>query len=150
MKQFKFKIWKENLGSVAKIFIHTLMDKTRGFRKSDKQFKIWAANILNSKYLMLIWLPLPGKGVSFYFKGDSLKRHNGLKFSTLDQDNDADSGNCASMHKGGWWYDHCFDAELNGGFWGRDLYWKSSGSFKSSSMMIKKLWKFIYEFIQKD
>ena len=33
---------------------------------------------------------------------------NGEKFSTLDQDNDSfNSGHCAQLNSGGWWYWDC-------------------------------------------
>ena len=33
--------------------------------------------------------------------------HNGMKFSTADNDNDKNSGNCAANRKSGWWYNSC-------------------------------------------
>ena len=36
--------------------------------------------------------------------GDSLDYHNGRKFSTRDRDNDKDSGSCAQIYKGAWWF----------------------------------------------
>ncbi|XP_048742418.2 ryncolin-1-like [Ostrea edulis] len=46
--------------------------------------------------------------------GDSLGPHNGMKYSTKDQDNDTYGGNCATSHKGAWWYYRCYDSNLNG------------------------------------
>ena len=46
--------------------------------------------------------------------GDTMARHNGQAFSTFDQDNDIDSGNCALTYKGAWWYDACHGVNLNG------------------------------------
>ena len=46
--------------------------------------------------------------------GDALTYHNGMSFSTKDRDNDKSVGNCAQGHKGGWWYNACHHASLNG------------------------------------
>ena len=46
--------------------------------------------------------------------GDSLSYHDGQPFSTKDQDNDSDSGNCAGVYHGAWWYRSCRSSDLNG------------------------------------
>ncbi|XP_059142272.1 angiopoietin-related protein 7-like [Physella acuta] len=44
---------------------------------------------------------------------DNLSYHNGMKFATVDRDNNY----CAASYTGGWWYDHCYSVVLNG-IWG--------------------------------
>ena len=46
---------------------------------------------------------------------DAMNYHNGQQFSTYDNDNDQNGGiNCAYSHQGGWWYNGCHHANLNG------------------------------------
>ncbi|XP_053390846.1 fibrinogen-like protein A [Mercenaria mercenaria] len=54
----------------------------------------------------------PGTGTA----GDrhGLSYNNGYHFSTYDADRDSYSGNCAVGRHGGWWYNHCVYANLNG------------------------------------
>ena len=49
--------------------------------------------------------------------GDKLTYHNGLKFSTKDQDNDEAAPNCAANVKGAWWFGDCRKSNLNGVYW---------------------------------
>ena len=46
---------------------------------------------------------------------DEFSRHplNGMKFSTPDNDNDKNNGNCAVDHKSGWWHNHCYRININ-------------------------------------
>ena len=46
--------------------------------------------------------------------GDSLAHHNGIKFTTRDNDNDNQGDNCAQHYHGGWWFNICFSSHLNG------------------------------------
>ncbi|CAL4184155.1 unnamed protein product, partial [Meganyctiphanes norvegica] len=76
--------------------------------------------------------------------GDSLKRHNGIAFTTYDVDNDNWSAdNCASNNRhGAWWYDSCADSNLNGRYFdtaiedGTAVLWYS---FSESSLMSTKM-----------
>ena len=52
---------------------------------------------------------------------DSFTSHNGMKFSTYDQDNE-NSGSCSIYFNGGWWFKSCYQACLtcqsdNAGQW---------------------------------
>ncbi|CAG2205741.1 unnamed protein product [Mytilus edulis] len=78
--------------------------------------------------------------------GDQLTYHNGCKFSTMDQDNDPNSDNCAKRAKGGWWYKSCHVSNLNGihekgmsDEWTSVTWSKSGGQhyLKFSRMMIR-------------
>jgi len=47
-------------------------------------------------------------------KGDALRSHDGMKFSTRDQDNDVWEQSCAVTFKGAWWYRAGHESNLNG------------------------------------
>ena len=66
--------------------------------------------------------------------GDYLAYHNGQRFSTRDQDNDAWSYNCASyIWNGGWWYRRCWTSNLNG-LYSSYIYWGGYLSFSEMKL----------------
>uniref|UniRef100_A0A8C5T0U3 Fibrinogen C-terminal domain-containing protein n=1 Tax=Malurus cyaneus samueli TaxID=2593467 RepID=A0A8C5T0U3_9PASS len=49
--------------------------------------------------------------------------HRGMQFTTSDKDHDRFlAGNCASENKGGWWFNRCHAANLNGRYYRRGKY----------------------------
>ncbi|XP_019617701.1 PREDICTED: ficolin-1-like [Branchiostoma belcheri] len=133
------KVYKVTKGQNFKLRIE--MEDTQGLKKNAIYDNFRIDSELN-KYKLTV-----GKYTGN--AGNALMTHNGVKFSTNDQDNDdypADS--CAKAYKGGWWYnDHCFDANLNGyysdkqptgasGFW---LPFNGYKGLKSSTMMIRHM-----------
>ena len=45
---------------------------------------------------------------------DAMAYHNDQQFTTYDMDNDQINANCGIGHQGGWWYNACYIAHLNG------------------------------------
>ena len=85
-------------------------------KKIKPMLSIFAFNIGDSttKYIHLL-------GKYNGRAGISLMNHNGCKFATKDSDNDrTGSGNCAVTFRGGWWYNACYDSNLNGLYIGRE------------------------------
>ncbi|XP_052430107.1 microfibril-associated glycoprotein 4-like [Carassius gibelio] len=84
--------------------------------------------------------------------GDSLYYHNGMKFSTYDNDQDNSGSNCAMIYfGGGFWYNKCYYTNPTGHYlWENDgtlmdtgatwYYWKNSWDpLKSITMKIKRV-----------
>ncbi|XP_006902443.1 PREDICTED: ficolin-2 [Elephantulus edwardii] len=80
--------------------------------------------------------------------GDSLTIHNNNSFSTKDRDNDQNSGSCAVMFRGAWWYESCHRSNLNGLYLGgahesyaNGINWKAGKghnySYKMSEMKLR-------------
>ncbi|VDH98683.1 Hypothetical predicted protein [Mytilus galloprovincialis] len=81
---------------------------------------------------------------------DSFSYHNGMEFSTFDNDNDRWKGtSCAILRDGAWWYNICIMSNLNGLYlggktdiFGDGIVWTSwhgkKYSLKSTKMMINR------------
>ena len=72
-----------------------------------------------------------GKG---YHPGH-IQYHNGMFFTTKDQDNDRSGGNCA-VNAGGWWHNNCYYARFNG-IHGKTFNWGYGGLGQLVSMEMK-------------
>ena len=44
---------------------------------------------------------------------ESFSYHNGMKFSTYDQDNDESPNSCSISSNGGWWFKNCYATSLD-------------------------------------
>jgi len=79
--------------------------------------EFWSFNIgdeLNDKYRLEVSGYSGDAGDSLQYEGDKHGDglfgnyyHNGMEFSTYDQDNDLYRWNCAAMNEGGFWYNGC-------------------------------------------
>ena len=120
------KNWREHeagFGDLNKDFwaglelMHTLTQKGQwemrvDYQKNDKtwsylhynQFSVGSAS---EEY------PLTVGGYSGSIASSRALYYNGMKFSTPDNDNDGNSGNCASSHESGNWYKSCNHINLN-------------------------------------
>ncbi|XP_059154493.1 fibroleukin-like isoform X1 [Physella acuta] len=77
---------------------------------------------------------------------DKFSHHYGDKFTTIDSDNDRDSGNCAVDRRGGWWYHACHNVNVNGEWasrvYNKGIQWSSitgySGSLDFVEMKLRR------------
>ncbi|XP_062576599.1 ryncolin-4-like [Saccostrea cucullata] len=115
----------------------TLYEMYDGFSVSDE----------TGKYQLFLAGPATGTlGDSMLDTGDSNTGLSGMSFSTPDRDNDKASYNCATLSaiRGGWWYNDCHRAFLNGpwspGSWPYPWYPAvTDGSFiRGTTMMIRR------------
>lgn len=78
--------------------------------KGHGKYSSFAISDENDKYKLTV------SGFNGGKIGNSLDGvHNGMKFTTKDQDNDLrKNGNCAHQYFGGWWYNNGYNSNLNG------------------------------------
>ena len=63
---------------------------------------------------------------------------NGMKFTTFDSDNDLNSGNCAALKGGGFWYNSCSAVNLHGSAVSYGVWLNGTGYRLSISRMMLK------------
>jgi len=98
---------------------------------------------LNDKYRLEVAGYSGDAGDSLQHEGDyngngnvGHYHHNGMKFTTYDQDNDERGySNCANDRGGGWWYNQCYYACLT--CKEAEYWWDYLGYIANSRMMIK-------------
>ena len=83
-------------------------NKTRSYL----HYNIFKVGTASEKYSLTI------SGFTGITPTDPLVHHNGMKFSTYDNDNDLSGYNCAAKvdlaeGNGGWWYKDCWNINLN-------------------------------------
>ena len=111
-----------------------------------KRFSDFTIGSEQEKYKFDYALDLPG-----YSEHALYKEAKTMKFSTHDQDNDAQSSySCAELYHGGWWYKACHSDAMNGRYyptatcdWAEGLHWASwtthYQSLKSTLLMMKPM-----------
>ncbi|KAF6306220.1 fibrinogen gamma chain [Rhinolophus ferrumequinum] len=67
--------------------------------------------------------------------------HNGMQFSTWDNDNDKFEGNCAEQDGSGWWMNKCHAGHLNGIYYQGGTYSKASTTNGYDNGIIWATWK---------
>ena len=83
-------------------------NKTRSYL----HYSVFKVGSASDKY------PLTISGFTGITPTDPLAYHNSMKFSSYDNDNDKNGGNCAvqtnnAKDNGGWWYNGCWHINLN-------------------------------------
>ncbi|KAI5616130.1 fibrinogen alpha chain precursor [Silurus asotus] len=121
------KIDKDGKGEfwIGNHVLHLLTQKKSVLRV---ELEDWAGNEVYAEYNVQVGSEKEGFQLSLSsYTGDagdalvqgvanmgSFLSHAGMKFSTFDRDNDKWEKNCAEMYGGGWWYNNCQSANLNG------------------------------------
>ena len=119
-----------------------MQKRSTDFWYSAEYWSFKVGDELNDKYRLEVAGYSGDAGDSLQYMGDwsdgrfGLYNHNGMSFTTSDQDNDdADNHNCATTRAGGWWYNWCFWSCLT--CQQADYIWFTFGDVVNSRMMIK-------------
>ncbi|KAJ1145724.1 hypothetical protein NDU88_012008 [Pleurodeles waltl] len=106
----EFWLGNDNLHYLTSLGIYELRIDLKDFERNSSFAKYSAFKIAgeSEKYKLIYEAFTDGNA------GNSLVVHQNQPFSTIDRDNDSSTGRCAEGHKGGWWYNNCHRANLNG------------------------------------
>ncbi|XP_045177084.2 ryncolin-1-like [Mercenaria mercenaria] len=128
------KIWRLTNGGHYKLRVD-LIDENgiKGFA----QYSSFSIGDETSKFTLHV------SGHSGSASDSLLAIHNGMMFSTFDQDNDIHTSiNCADRYGGGWWYANCHHSNLNGYYGDQPQYygmtwrhWRDGNTFMSFTEM---------------
>ncbi|KAK3787345.1 hypothetical protein RRG08_065346 [Elysia crispata] len=150
----KWQEYKDGFGNLTSDFwlgnkyIHDLTSRGKYELRVDLKYKDKTAFAHYSSFFIEDESKKYRLGLSGYdgTAGDDLKYHNGKSFSTYDSDNDSSiSRNCAQVYSGAWWYNNCYNSNLNGKWnsaGNRAARWKQfsgSASVSYSEMKIRAL-----------
>nr|XP_029717518.1 ficolin-1-like [Aedes albopictus] len=115
----EFWIGLEKLHRLTKDGNHQLLVELKDFNGNYKfaRYDVFEIGTESEKYALKKLGSYSGTA------GDGLRVHKSKQFSTEDSDNDSSTTNCAKTHKAAWWYDKCFNSNLNG------LYKKVNDTF---------------------
>jgi len=121
-----------------------MQDRSSNLWYSAEYWSFKIGDEINDKYRLEVSGYIGDAGDSLQYEGDwngdgwfGYYYNNGMKFTTIDQDNDDYYENCAFDRGGGWWYNNCYWACLTcipNHYW-----WDSMGDgyVVNSRMMIK-------------
>jgi Flp pilus assembly protein TadG len=109
--------------------MHAFAFDRRWFSFEYATFKIDAAS--NNYTIHVSNVGVGDAGDSFNVNTNQLM--NGMRFSSVDKDNDNNQYyNCASVTGGGWWFNSCSYGNLNGDLSTGYYYWRSLTDFSLS------------------
>ncbi|XP_062615109.1 ficolin-2-like [Saccostrea cucullata] len=95
----------------------------------------------SDKYRLHIEGPTTGDAGDFILRYNNSKSINNQRFTTFDNDNDNNAGNCATG-TGGWWYNSCHYVALNNDPDSPETVYQdrvpNMSHFRFSSMMINR------------
>ncbi|OWF37763.1 fibrinogen-like protein 1 [Mizuhopecten yessoensis] len=101
------------LTSRGHMTFHVNLDDWEGVRRWAEYQDFQVGSEL-SWYMLSVGKYTGTAGDSFHYPASSLLRHDGMKFSTPDHDNDTSFQQCGRMLKSGWWFNSCYSSNLNG------------------------------------